>query len=162
MKKILIALAALVAAAGCTTAYGPRYERASAPSGFGYYDTQLDQNRYRVQYRARESGPYAEDFAMRRAAELTVQRRYDWFQIVARSRRVSDDFFGRYDGTRYYRDDLAYRERPRYGDGYDDAVVVLEIVMGYNPPPRASSIYDARQVLNYRYDSRYGAGYRRY
>ena len=152
MKKLGIAALAALIVAGCATTYGPRYERASGPRDYGYYDTQLDENRYRVQYRASEGGYYAEDYAMRRAAELTLNQGYDWFQVIGRSRAMRDEVFDRYDGARYYGDDRSYRERPRYGDGpdYDDAVAVLDIIMGYNPPPRASSTYDARQVLDYR------------
>lgn len=149
MRKLGIAALAALIAAGCATSYGPRYGRADDPRDYGYYETQLDENRYRVQYRAEEGGYYAEDFAMRRAAELTLDRDYDWFQVIGRSRAMRDEVFDRYEGTRYYGDDRSYRDRPRYGDGYDDSVAVLEIVMGYNPPPRGASIYDARRVLDY-------------
>ena len=146
-KSAIVAFATLVAA-GCVSSAGPRYERASGPNDFGYYDTRISENRYSVQYRADEAGPYAEDFAMRRAAELTLDRGYQWFQVISRSRNFDDRFFDRYEGTRYYGDDRAYRDRPRYGDYDGDSVAVLEIVMGYNPPPRGSSIYDARRVLD--------------
>lgn len=152
MKKF--ALFALVATlvVGCATAYGPRYEAARGPGDTGYYDTRLDENRYRVQYRTDyRDGAYAEDFVMRRAAELTLNRGYHWFQVINRNRAVSDAMFGRYDTYRYEPQNPQYRGRPNYYDrGYDDgAVTVIEIVMGYNPPPRASSTYDARQVLDY-------------
>ncbi|MGE0408491.1 MAG: hypothetical protein AB7P23_04415 [Amphiplicatus sp.] len=161
MKIIALALIAMTAA-GCATAYGPRYQAASGPGDLGYYDHRLDDNRYRIEYRSAEGGYAAEDYAMRRAAELTLAQDYDWFQVTRRSRAFGDDFFDRYDRTRYYRDDRDYRGRPRYGDGYDDAVAVLEIVMGYNPPPRGASIYDPRRVLDYRYDEPYSDGRPRY
>lgn len=108
-----------------------------------------------MQDRATGSGSFAEDAAMRRSAEMTLDRGYNWFQIVGRSRNVSDELFNRYDRTRSYSDDATYRDRPVYGEGYDDALVVIEIVMGYDPAPRASSIYDARRVLDYRSGPRY-------
>jgi hypothetical protein len=156
MKPYVCAALAAIMLAGCATGHGPRYERAERPGDFGYYDVRLDDNRYRVHYRS-ERGVSAEDFAMRRAAELTLQHRYDWFQVIGRSRAMSDRVFDRYEGTRYYGDERAYRDRPRYSqwDGYDDSMATLEIVMGYNPPPRASSIYDARRVLDYRAGARY-------
>lgn len=158
MKKFgLIALIATLVV-GCTTAYGPRYEAARGPNDVGYYDTRLDENRYRVQYRTDyRDGAYAEDFVMRRAAELTLDRGYQWFQVINRNRAVSDDMFGRYDNYRYQRQDSRYRGRPDYYDrGYDDdAIAVIEVVMGYNPPPGGASTYDARQVLDYSRGRRY-------
>ncbi len=171
-KPILTALAlAAAAAVGCASAYGPRYERADSRGDFGYTDVRLDENRYRIEYRAdhADSG-LAQDFAMRRAAELTLARNYEWFQVINRNRAFSDDFFGRYDTHRYgvadqvadrsypdnrYPDDR-YRDRPAYYDrGYDDqSAAVIEVVMGYDPPPRGSSIYDPRRVLDYATDYR--------
>ena len=148
--------------AGCATAYGPRYQAASGPGDIGYFDTRLDENRYRIQYRTDYADPaLAQDFAMRRAAELTLNRGYDWFQVINRNNIMTDDAFGRYEGSRYRFDDGPYRDRPAYYDrGYgDDSVAVIDVVMGYNPPPRGSSIYEARRVLDYlnsrRYDDRY-------
>lgn len=151
MKKLGLTALAAIAAASCATAYGPRYERASASGSYGYYDTRLEENRYRVQYRADGDAYIAQDFAMRRAAELTRSRGYDWFQVINRSRAANDDMFGRYDRYRYGADNTAQnRSRPEYGSGYqDDSVVVLDIVMGYNPPPKAANIYDAKRLQKY-------------
>lgn len=155
MRKPIIAALSLaaIAAAGCATSYAPRYQRASDSRDVGYYDQRVSDNRYVVQYRADGNDPrLAEDFAMRRAAEVTLESKYDWFQIINRSRAMSDTAFGRYDGSRYYANE--YESRPTYG-AYDDNLVVLEIVMGYNPPPRGDSIYDARRLLDQLRDYRY-------
>lgn len=155
MKKLGPMALAAIAAVGCATAYEPRYERASASGNYGYYDTRVEENRYRVQYRAEGDAYAAQDFAMRRAGELTRARGYDWFQVVNRSRAVSDDMFGRYDSYRYGADNTQNRERPAYGSGYDDdSVVVLDIIMGYNPPPNGSNVYDAKRLEAYRADDR--------
>jgi hypothetical protein len=145
-------LAACCAAAGCAGVYGgPRYEQARGAHDVGYYETRLADNRYVVQYRAeREDERLAEDFAMRRAAELTLEQDYDWFQILSR-RGMSDESFQRYDAYRFYAD--RYRDRPPYRDTYGgggdyESAVVLEIVMGFNPPPHGESIYDARRLLD--------------
>lgn len=155
MKRLSLLAFAAIAVVGCTTATGPRYERANGPGDSGYSDVRLDENRYRVQYRA-DGDDYgvAQDFAMRRAAQLTLDRRYQWFQVVGRSRAVSDDAFTRYDESRYADSDRSNRDRPPYASNTGDDVVVLEIVMGYNPPPKGSSIYDPRRVLDTRYDDR--------
>ncbi len=155
MTRTLIIVVGALAAAACTTYGGPRYGRADSPNDSGYYETRLDGNRYAVQYRADDGDSrLAEDWAFRRAAELTLDRRYDWFQVLSRSRNFSDSAFQRYDAYRQTYDDGRYDDRPAYGD-YDDNVVRLEILMGNNPPPRANSVYDARRVLEYRTDGRY-------
>ena len=150
MKQSVIAVALAIAAgllSACASNYGPRYQEARSPSDIGYYETRLEENRYIVQYRTDVNDPrLAEDWVFRRAAELTRDNRYDWFQVLSRSRNLSDSTFQRYDSLRYD-DARSYDTRPPYGD-YADAVATIEILMGNNPPPRASSVYDARQVLD--------------
>ncbi len=155
MRMLAMAIAA-VAVVGCTSS-GTHYDRAETRGDYGYYDVRLDQNRYRVEYRTDYEDPrLAQDFAMRRAAELTLNGGYHWFQVINRNRAFSDDFFGRYDTYRYdYRNDQ-YRDRPAYynNEYSDTALAVIEVVMGYDPPPRGASIYDARRVLDYTSDYR--------
>ncbi len=146
----ILALAALTMA-GCATGYGPVYERAQSQYDDGFSEQRVEENRYRVQYRI-ENGDLrlAQDWALRRAAELTLDRRYDWFQIISRNQSFRDDDFDRYDRFRSYNDNDRYSARPRYDSRYDDdAVVVIEVIMGNDPPPRNASVYDAREVLDY-------------
>jgi len=86
----LIALAAalfLTACAGTQTIYGP-----AGPSerSVGYSDLRIEQNRWRVMFVAGPdvSRARAERFALRRAAELTVENGYDWFRVVARRSEI--------------------------------------------------------------------------
>ncbi len=155
MKKMLLAIAVTAfALTACASTYGPRYQQARGQGDVGYYDTRIDQNRYRVQYRLTSGdAQLAQDWVFRRAAELTLDNRYDWFQVLSRSRDLSDNTFQRYEPTRYNYDDRTANDRPPYGD-YGDRVAVIEIVMGENPPPRASSVYDARRVLDQSRDRR--------
>lgn len=156
MKKALLAIAvSALALTACASTYGPRYQEARSQGDVGYYDTRIDQNRYRVQYRLNSGDPeLAQDWVFRRAAELTLDNRYDWFQVLSRSRDLGDYAFQRYESTRYDYDDRTANDRPPYGD-YGDRIAVIEIVMGENPPPRASSVYDARRVLDQSRDRRY-------
>lgn len=156
MKKILLAIVgAAFALTACASTYGPRYQQARTQGEVGYYDTRIDQNRYRVQYRLTSGDArLAQDWVFRRAAELTLDNRYDWFQVLNRSRDLSDNTFQRYEATRYDYDDRTANDRPPYGD-YGDQVAVIEIVMGENPPPRANSVYEARRVLDQSRDRRY-------
>ncbi|MDZ7628345.1 MAG: hypothetical protein U5J99_08025 [Parvularculaceae bacterium] len=155
MKKVLLAVA--VSAFGltaCATSYAPRYQQARTQSDAGYFDTRIDQNRYRVQYRVSSGDPQlAQDWVFRRAAELTLKNRYDWFQVLSRSRDLDDNVFQRYESTRYNYDDRSGDERPPYGD-YGDQVAIIEVVMGENPPPRASNVFDASRVLDQNLDRR--------
>ncbi|WP_411816659.1 CC0125/CC1285 family lipoprotein [Hyphococcus sp. DH-69] len=152
MKKhrfSLIALSAITLSACASGYYGPVYEPARSSSDSGYSEYRIDDNRFRVQYRI-ENGDLelAQDWALRRAAEVTLNQRYDWFQIISRNRTFRDDDFERYDRFRSYND--RYYERPRFDQRFDDdAVVIIEVIMGNNPPPRSASVYDARQVLDY-------------
>ena len=61
-------------------AYGPDDGK------FGYSDTQIESDRYRIVYRGSGGMPpeAVEDYALRRAAELTLENGYDWFRVVGR------------------------------------------------------------------------------
>ena len=148
-------LSAGLLTAGCTTGYGPSYGPSESRYEDGYSDYRLGDNRYRVEYRIQNGDTQlAQDWALRRAAELTLDQRYDWFQIISRNAQFRDGDFDRYEPYRSYND--GYYDRPRYDNRYDsDAVVVIEVVMGNNPPPRGASVYDARRVLDYTRGGRY-------
>ena len=62
--------------------YGPADDR-----GFGYEETRIEDDRYRVIYRGSAGAPrdQVEDYALRRAAELALANDYDWFRVVSRS-----------------------------------------------------------------------------
>lgn len=77
----------LGAAAACSpsqTVYGPAVGQPGR--ALGYDAMRIEQNRWRVTFTA---GPdattaQAERLALRRAAELTLENGYDWFQLVDR------------------------------------------------------------------------------
>lgn len=67
-------------------ASGPKYVPANNAEDYGHYSTKLDDNRYRIVF---NGGPTTglnttRDYALLRAAELTLQEGYDWFEIVDR------------------------------------------------------------------------------
>ncbi|PQA87151.1 CC0125/CC1285 family lipoprotein [Hyphococcus luteus] len=154
MIKLRILAATIVFLGGCATGYrGPVYEQATSQYDNGYSETRIDSNRFQVRYRSvGASQALAEDWVLRRSAELTLDQKYDWFQITSRNRTFSDSTLDRYDQMRIYgRDSQRYPDRPQYDYGTDDsAVAQIEILMGNNPAPRSTSVYDARQVLDYR------------
>ncbi|MFN3834354.1 MAG: CC0125/CC1285 family lipoprotein [Glycocaulis sp.] len=78
------ASAALAACSASQTVYGP----AAGQSGraLGYDSLRIEQNRWRVSFTAGPdvSAAHAERLALRRAAELTLENGYDWFELVDR------------------------------------------------------------------------------
>ncbi len=94
----LFAVSILLAACGGPTPYGGADQR-----GYGYSETRIEQNRYRVKFAgnsatARET---VENYLLYRSAELTVDAGYDFFVIETRAtdkdtyyRSTFDDFPG--------------------------------------------------------------------
>lgn len=82
-------------------ASSPQYVAADGSSDFGHYSTKLADNRYRVVYNGnnRIDLNKTKDYALLRAAELTLQEGYSWFEVVdraatTRERNVNDPHSG--------------------------------------------------------------------
>lgn len=69
----------------------PDYRPASAAGGEGYSSQQIESNRYRVSYTGDEhqSAQTVRDYALLRAAELTMEEGGDWFEVL-RSETAGD------------------------------------------------------------------------
>ncbi|MCB1691511.1 MAG: hypothetical protein KDI19_02040 [Pseudomonadales bacterium] len=82
MKNIL--LIATLALLGACASQGPDYQRAHGSGSEGYSDTQLTKNQYRVSYVGghRTDAATVKDFALLRAAELTLLNGHDWFRVM--------------------------------------------------------------------------------
>ncbi len=138
--------------AGCATptAYGP----ATKPGAVGYSESQIEADRVRISFKTAAGGArYAEDMALRRAAELTLARGYDWFLVNSRFAEAGRDSgpslsvgagvgsFGRRSGV-----SLGTGVGiPLAGPG-PGATASLEIRLGRGPKPQDSAAYDAREV----------------
>ena len=74
-----IAVSALLILGACATetAYGP----ATSDRAKGYSEMAIENNRFRITYRD-NTMELARSRALRRAAEITIERGDDWFQIV--------------------------------------------------------------------------------
>lgn len=74
----------LLALVACATSPTP-YQAAS--NGFGYREQQLESNRYRVSFAGNSATSLntVQDYALYRAAELTVASGHDYFRVVDRS-----------------------------------------------------------------------------
>ena len=91
MRAILITTALILSSLGLTacattssTLYGPVMDNSERAIGFSDY--QIEDNRWRVRFTTGPDGSQtlAEQYALRRAAELSHQNGFDWFEIVHR------------------------------------------------------------------------------
>ncbi|MBO9710121.1 MAG: hypothetical protein J7521_18115 [Caulobacter sp.] len=120
-----MALAALLTACATATPYQPNVPGQSASGGFS--DQRLESDRYRVTFSGNSltSRETVERYLLYRAAELTTQQGYDWFETADRrtdreARTVVDPdpfarpfgYYGGYYG--YWRPSWRYYG-PRYG-----------------------------------------------
>ena len=155
MRKILVlALISTLAIAACAT--GSLYHPASNARGSGYSEQRLETNRYRVTFTGAESTPagIVQDYALLRAAELTLSLGFEWFTVVGRSTVNQDSGYG----PRFYSafgppcGMFGCRSGLYGGFWYDDydtdrLSASLEIVMGKGPKPTDPSTYDASDVV---------------
>ena len=156
MKRLtlltLAASALALTACASLAPYGPQM----GPNGQGYAEQRIESNRFRVTYRGVGApGPVA-DMALLRAADLTVQTGYDWFEVT---QRWTD---GRRDSAGGIRPSVSIGAgSSRYGrysssgvgvgvgfdvSGPQPTSTVLEVVMGNGPRPDRPEAYDARDV----------------
>lgn len=79
-RTVMISLTALLFACGSTPIYRP----AQAEGDIGYRVTELTEDKYRVSFRGSRStsSETVRDFALLRAAEVTLQNGHDWFEVL--------------------------------------------------------------------------------
>lgn len=165
-KNILLtacAVASLTMLSACATPtpYAPADLTTQRSYNPGFSEVRLEDGRYRLTFAGNDmtSRDTVETYLLYRAAELTVQDGYDWFEVVnrdtdSRSRTVySDPFPNAYSGLSW-----RFYSRSRWsawGMGYDtwDAREVkryearAEIVMRRGQKPEGvANAYDARSV----------------
>ena len=151
----LIGLAAALALAGCVTAVGTNYGPADE-KGYGYQDTRIESDRYRIVFAGdgATSPDLVEDYALLRAAELTVENGYDWFRVV--SRNLSGEERGGVGlgagvGTGSYgrRSSVGVGVGGNFGNvgGREFYTARLEILCGSGEKPDDGEVYDARSVM---------------
>lgn len=138
----------------------PLYSPADRPDRPGYWETQLTDDRYRVTFVGRNntSSETVKNYALLRAAELTLAAGYDWFEIIERSddgrlttRREPSFTVGVGSscypfgcpvvGSRWYTG--VHLDSQRYADRYRSSI---EIRMGKGEPDDPTRVYDAREL----------------
>lgn len=156
MRRLLPALLATGLLLGGCASLAP-YGAQGGPGGQGYSERRIEHDRWRVTYNGVGApGPVA-DMALRRAAELTLDQGYDWFQVTQRYIDGHPDSAG---GVRP-NVSVGYGTG-RYGgwstsgvglgvgldfSGPRPTATVLEVRLGRGPRPDSAEAYDAREVI---------------
>lgn len=151
------ALAAALSLSACATP--TPYEPASkATAGQGYTEQQIEQGRWRVSFSGNSvtTRQVVESYMLYRAAELTVNNGFDWFEAVERAteRTTSyvgspDPWYGRY-GPYWH----PYWRRGPWANDWDVTQVnqyeaSTEILMHHGQKPGDNPrAFDAREVMS--------------
>lgn len=160
--KILTLGFTLVLLAACATQ--THYSSANSDGSYGYSDSRITENRYRVSFKGntRTSSNEVKDMALLRAAELTLLNDYDWFRVVSQDTQqnvtTTPETSARLStGSRVYRDCGLLGCTTTVSPAYSGAEVItrrevdryttsIEIVMGKGELEDQTSAYDAAQL----------------
>jgi hypothetical protein len=89
MKYFMTLLTLTLLISGCTSK--PAY-RAAKNGSVGYSEQKITDDRYRVQFKSHtKTVADAADYALLRAAQLTVQQGYDWFVVTSKETFVESE-----------------------------------------------------------------------
>lgn len=138
------------------------YREAPGSRSSGYTDTQIEANRYQVGYRLnKDNVAEAQSLALRRAAQLTLEKGFDTFEVVSQSTNRDSERTERYPS----RDTVVERDcgllacttsvsrapNDPFYDGIETerntTVVVLEIVLSDKDASVSPSLYNASEVF---------------
>ena len=150
MKKLLIPVAVALALAACATP--TRYGPATSPHGVGYSERPIEPGRFRIVFRGGEGGgpQLVQDYALLRAAELTLANGADWFRVASRSTDIgppAGPAFAVGIGGASFGRHSAIGTGVSTGTGGDATyIATLEIVIGRGPKPDTPDAYDAPAV----------------
>lgn len=158
MRRFMAAVVLCAALGACTTptVFGP----ATRAGGVGYTEQRIEPGRYRVTFRGGSGASAAQisDYALLRAAQLTLADGYDWFQVVDRymaevgassGPQFSLGMGGGSGGGYYDQSAVGVGVGTSFNLGGGPAIhQTLEVLMGKDPRPAGPAYYDARQVRN--------------
>jgi hypothetical protein len=111
MKNKILILLSMVSLVGCATDY-----KQAMPVLGGYRDTKIADDLYRVQFDANEytNEEREADFAMLRAADVTLQHGYSYFAVVKEDPFTKLDIETRVGGPDATGQNVKYPERTQY------------------------------------------------
>lgn len=153
--RILVPALAVLLLAACTG--GPTIYTPAAGGNRGYAETRIEADRYRVEFRAGADVSFetAEAFALRRAAELTLEDGGDWFIVTGRSHSGNErnpvgigGSVGHSVGSRGY-SASGVGVGLRFDGSAGNKSVALEFLIRSGPRETHPDAYDARDVLAY-------------
>jgi hypothetical protein len=158
MIRTFVFAAACAVLAACATS-PPPYAAASGPNAVGYSETQIESNRYYVTYRAggASDAQLLHDYALLRAADLTLQNGREWFWVDHRSVDEANTYDSRPSfgigigggswGGRSGGSVGVGMEFPiGGGQGQRARAATLEIRFGEGPKPDDPNAYEARST----------------
>ena len=155
MKRIIAVLSLGLVLAACSS--GPtRYIPALDGDDMGYREQRIEEQRFRVSFRANPDLKPAEveDMALRRAAELTIQNGYQWFHVVSRmtdvvggSRSGGGPTVGIGGSSGSYGSSVGLGLGFNLGGDSRQFESTIEILMGRGQKPADPAAYDAYSVL---------------
>lgn len=164
----MLAVAAALTLSACSTAT-PYQPATKTSSGYGYSDQRIENDRWRVTFAGNSltTRQTVESYMLYRAAQLTLDNGFDWFDTVDRHTQgatevigTGDPWWGPYGP--YWRPYWRFYGRGGWGAwgagpgwGEWDATTITryeastEIVMHHGPKPADNArAFDAHQVLN--------------
>lgn len=151
MKYLLLISCCVFLLTACNNL--PNY-RAAKGDGTGYKEIALDSTSYRVQFKSR-SQRQAKDYALQRAAELTLQVGYDWFIVSKEKKRfihdehnspdLPDTFTSRRCGLLTCHSQTYHTRNLDSETSETYALILLDIHMGRGIRPEKNS-YDAQET----------------
>lgn len=150
MKQLLAAVAVAASLSACATT--APYAPAASPNRVGYFEQQIEPERFRVSYHGPSGmGPNeTEDLVMLRAADLTLEHGYDWFRIVERYGQAAPPTTPRFSfdigGASFGRSSAVGVGTSTGFGGEASFVSNLEILIGRGAKPAEPDAYDAREV----------------
>lgn len=166
MFSRMVLIAVFLTLGACASS--PRYVAADSAYDYGYSARKISENRYRVNFNGGRRADLQDtrDYALLRAAEITVSEGYEWFQVVDRETATTESrsphagvglayerafyterrcgLLGCSERTRpvTYTTWTVDSHRPDMRHSHS-----LEIVMGKGKMPEDGHYYDAEQVM---------------
>lgn len=157
--NFFIMLLAAVLLCACASQSRSPYKPATN-AGFGYKETLLGENYYRVEFKISGSTKRAQDYALLRASDLANTQGYDWFVVLKRDTRTdrektsplqhanSRPVITRNCGLLGCRDNVQTLPKLDIDDDMTstDVTAIVEIKLGKGVRPALDNSYDAREL----------------